>query len=212
MAPARRRTQDDVGRVRSDRFLRRTRPRRARQEGTRLVPALSVLAAIGLLVILVGELVVGRAIEDELAKERMDSRPAQPREPGHVHGLETNPPDGALLLAAHTGLFRVSVNAETITPLSDEVRDLTALTAIGAGRLLASGHAASSTGVPDELGLLESSDGGHSWEVLSPPGGLDLHALRSRNGIVYGSTRPPINSSRVPMEAAAGSNSDSRAR
>lgn len=135
---------------------------------------------------LVGELVIGRAIEDEVAKERVDARPLEPREPGHVHGLEVNPSDGGLLLAAHTGLFRVSVDAETIKPLSDEVRDLIAVTAIEANALLGSGHAARSTGVPEELGLLGSSDGGRSWEVLSPPGGLDLHALRSRNGIVYG--------------------------
>jgi photosystem II stability/assembly factor-like uncharacterized protein len=139
-----------------------------------------------LLVVLVAEFVISRAFENEVGDGSIDTRPIESREPRHVHGLEIDPSDGDLLLAAHTGLFRASADAETVTRLSDEVRDLIAVTALGANRLLASGHGPEAAGRPNELGLLGSSDGGRSWDVLSPPGGLDLHALRSRGRIVYG--------------------------
>lgn len=63
-------------------------------------------------------------------------------------------------------------------------------TVVGPGRFLASGHpdmrAMQEQGLPPNLGLIESRDGGDTWESLSLLGEADFHALRLAGERVYG--------------------------
>jgi photosystem II stability/assembly factor-like uncharacterized protein len=51
---------------------------------------------------------------------------------------------------------------------------------------LASGHPGSSSDLPGNLGLLESTDGGATWTSLSLMGDVDFHALDATGDAVYG--------------------------
>jgi len=54
--------------------------------------------------------------------------------------------------------------------------DLMGLT-VTEGRYLASGHPSLGTDLPEPVGLIESTDAGKTWEVLSRGGESDFHAL-----------------------------------
>lgn len=97
-----------------------------------------------------------------------------PAEAGHVHALGKDPGSGALLLASHGGLF-VSRGAgfERVGP----VVDLMGFTVAGPGHYYASGHPQPGTDLPAPVGLIESRDGGRSWDVLSRGGSSDFHSL-----------------------------------
>lgn len=108
---------------------------------------------------------------------------------GHIHGIADAPggqePGGRLLIGAHYGLFAVEVagdDAGTVTRVGDSAADFMALTEASRddqpGRLLASGHPeVADTSRPVNLGLMESLDGGKSWQSLSLEGAADFHAL-----------------------------------
>jgi photosystem II stability/assembly factor-like uncharacterized protein len=59
-------------------------------------------------------------------------------------------------------------------------------TVAGPDRFLASGHPDARQDLPWLLGLIESSDGGESWEPISLLGEADFHVLRSAGGRAYG--------------------------
>jgi photosystem II stability/assembly factor-like uncharacterized protein len=59
------------------------------------------------------------------------------------------------------------------------------LTVAGPGRLLASGHPDLRTDLPVRLGLVESRDGGESWQPVSLLGEADLHVLRASGPRIY---------------------------
>ena len=110
---------------------------------------------------------------------------------GHIHGIAAAPtgqqPGGRVLIGAHYGLFSVEVtgdDAGTVARVGDSAADFMALTDAGTGteaepgRLLASGHPeATDTSRPVNLGLMESLDGGKSWESLSLEGAADVQAI-----------------------------------
>ena len=92
----------------------------------------------------------------------------------HVHGVGRDPGDGALLLATHEGLFRYGADGPTrVGP----VIDLMGFTIAGADHYYASGHPNLVMELPQPMGLIESTDGGSSWKVLSRGGESDFHAL-----------------------------------
>ncbi len=95
----------------------------------------------------------------------------------HVHGVDVDPADGSLLLATHDGLFRVGEDGTSsrVGP----VIDLMGFTVAGPGRFLASGHPGPGVDLPQPVGLIESTDGGRSWQPLSRQGESDFHALTS---------------------------------
>ena len=112
----------------------------------------------------------------------------------HVHGLGVNPAKGILYAAAHTGLYQVPA-AGPATRVGAGEQDTMGFTVVGPNHFLASGHPASHEasghpasheGGPAHLGLLESTDGGVTWQELSLRGGADFHALRYRHDTVYG--------------------------
>jgi len=103
----------------------------------------------------------------------------------HVHGLGIDPQDGALLAGTHYGAFRVDRDGsvEQVGP----VQDLMGFTVAGADHYLASGHpGADQAEAPPNLGLIESTDGGATWESLSLRGEADFHTLEARHDRVYG--------------------------
>lgn len=92
----------------------------------------------------------------------------------HVHGVGRDPGDGALLLATHEGLFRYGpVGPERVGPNID----LMGFTIAAPKHYYASGHPNVVMDLPQPMGLIESTDGGRTWTVLSRGGESDFHAL-----------------------------------
>jgi hypothetical protein len=107
----------------------------------------------------------------------------------HIHGLGINPRDGLPYIATHTGLFRLGANG-AIERVGTSYQDLMGFTVLGPDRFLASGHPdlrqMRQQNLPPLLGLLESTDGGRTWQTLSLLGQADFHALRTAHGRIYG--------------------------
>ncbi|MBA3524064.1 MAG: exo-alpha-sialidase [Geodermatophilaceae bacterium] len=103
----------------------------------------------------------------------------------HVHGLGVDPQDGVLYAGTHYGLFSVP-ETEVATVVADRVQDFMGFTVVGPGHYLASGHPGEGQGGPSSLGLIESTDGGQTWQSLSLAGEADFHSLEARHGLVYG--------------------------
>ena len=92
----------------------------------------------------------------------------------HVHAITRDTATGVILLATHQGLFLLE-NKE-LTQVGPTV-DLMGFTSTGGGRYLASGHPGPGVELPEPLGLVESTNGGQTWSVLSRAGESDFHAL-----------------------------------
>jgi hypothetical protein len=108
----------------------------------------------------------------------------------HVHGLGVNPGDGELYAATHHGVFRVPEGGDA--ELVGVPRDTMGFTIVGDDHFLASGHPAFrgdplfERGLPPLLGLIESLDGGRTWQPRSLFGEADFHALAAVHGAIYG--------------------------
>lgn len=101
---------------------------------------------------------------------------------GHVHGLALDPGTDQLLLATHNGLFDIS--GESPEKIGS-TNDLMGFATADAGRYYASGHPGSGSDLPNPLGLVESTDGGQTWQELSRQGESDFHALTvSEEGVI----------------------------
>lgn len=92
----------------------------------------------------------------------------------HIHAAVRDPGDGALLLATHEGLYRRDANGWN---LRGPVIDLMGFSIDADGTYYASGHPGSGSDLPQPLGLIRSTDAGHTWTVLSRGGQSDFHAL-----------------------------------
>ena len=103
----------------------------------------------------------------------------------HVHGLGVDPEVGTLYAGTHYGLFRLPENGEG-TRVANRVQDFMGFTVAGPDHFLASGHPGEGQDGPSSLGLIESTDGGRTWETISLAGEADFHALEYRHGHVYG--------------------------
>ena len=106
--------------------------------------------------------------------------------PIHVHGLGLNPKDGALFIAAHTGLFRAAPDERAATRVGDRYQDTMGFTVVGPDRFLGSGHPDGRDGLPPFLGLIRSDDAGRSWDPVSLMGKNDFHVLEAAGERVYG--------------------------
>lgn len=109
----------------------------------------------------------------------------------HVHGLGINPADGDLYAATHFGLFRIAANGNS-ERVGDAVQDTMGFTVVGPNHFLGSGHPdpkdtrLRKPDRPPLLGLIESTDGGRSWDPVSLLGEADFHSLVAAHGNVYG--------------------------
>lgn len=105
---------------------------------------------------------------------------------GHVHGLGVNPADGTLLAASHHGLFRVTGTSEP-QQIAGRTQDFMGFTIVGPDHFLASGHPGPDDNTqPPHLGLIETTDGGQTWNSVSLSGEVDFHAMEAKHGKVYG--------------------------
>ncbi len=111
--------------------------------------------------------------------------------PVHVHALGVNPSDGALFIAAHTGLFRLGPSAPRLARVGDRRQDMMGFTVVGRDRFLGSGHPDLREMLPSLLGLIESENSGESWQPVSLLGDADFHVLRARGDhyVGYDSSR-----------------------
>lgn len=105
---------------------------------------------------------------------------------GHIHGLGVNPADGSLYIATHGGLFRAAKGSNQAPRVGSSDRDLMGFSVVGRDRFVASGHPGSEPGLPPNIGLTESRDGGKTWEPVSLTGEADFHVLRASGSRVYG--------------------------
>lgn len=119
---------------------------------------------------------VGGGVEDQVA---------------HVHGLGINPADGELYAATHYGLFRIPDTGKAVR-LSEAVQDTMGFTVVGPDHFFGSGHPDPNdkhlrvNGKPPLLGLIESTDGGRTWDPVSLLGEADFHSLVAAHDLVYG--------------------------
>lgn len=117
-----------------------------------------------------------------------DPPPSQQAADGlaHIHGLGVNPADGVLYAGTHFGVYRLAAGSPP-ERVGNVVQDFMGFTVIGPNHFLGSGHPAErSADQPPNLGLIESTDGAHSWTPISLSGTADFHALRHRGGLTVG--------------------------
>ncbi|GAA1346838.1 hypothetical protein GCM10009611_25460 [Arthrobacter roseus] len=100
---------------------------------------------------------------------------------GHIHGMTVAPETEDVLLATHDGLFNVSNHP--VTKIGPPI-DLMGFTARGSGEFYASGHPGLGNDMPNPVGLIESTDGGQTWKILSREGESDFHTLTTSDGNV----------------------------
>jgi hypothetical protein len=110
--------------------------------------------------------------------------------PVHVHGLGINPADSSLLIATHTGTYRVAPNERKADRIGESRQDTMGFTVAGPDYFLGSGHPdfaeAVEKDLPPHLGLIESRDAGRTWRTISLLGEADFHVLRFAGERVYG--------------------------
>ncbi len=104
----------------------------------------------------------------------------------HVHGLGRNPSDGSLMIATHTGLFRVKADGQDPKRVAGRRQDTMGFTVLGPDHFLGSGHPGSVRDDPPFLGLIESRDAGNNWRPISLRGEVDFHVLEAAADVVYG--------------------------
>ena len=141
-----------------------------------LLGATAVLALVAVVgaVLLIGNRSDGSAGGDDTA--------GAPFGMAHVHGLGLD--DGELLAGTHYGAFRVADDG-TVTQVGP-TQDFMGFTVVGSDHYLASGHPGAGQDAPGNLGLIESTDGGRTWDTVSLRGKADFHSLEARHGRVYG--------------------------
>lgn len=156
---------------------RRTAPKgktAKRDSNSAVIVASAIAAVVGVAAIV---FFVGRDGEDGAST-------AAPAGMAHVHGLAVDPADGQLLAGTHFGAFRVG-DAGEVTQFGP-VQDFMGFSVAGPGHYLASGHPGAGQSGPSNLGLIESTDGGKTWNAVSLEGEADFHTLKARHGRVYG--------------------------
>jgi hypothetical protein len=152
-------------------------PDPARARGMQALRSLWLLALVMLLV-------AAGVIAAILWSSRSDKRPVAG--PIHMHALGVNPDDRRVFIATHTGLFRVTGRRSRPIRVGDSYQDTMGFTVVGPNHFLGSGHPDPRSKLPRLLGLVESRDGGRTWESVSLLGRADFHILRSSGKRIYG--------------------------
>ena len=134
-----------------------------------------------------------------------------------VGSLAVDPGDGTLIAGTGLGLYRLEPGGKRAQPFEGELTTPTGSGAISSnlvlrfsapGELIASGHPqGGGSGLPEDLGLIRSADGGATWEPVSLLGEEDLHALDVRGGVVAGQ---PVEAERVLVSTDGGRSFEER--
>lgn len=110
------------------------------------------------------------------------SAPSYPQ--AHIHGMAVQDGGDTVLLATHAGLY--DMRADRIEVISPPI-DLMGFTTTGEpGHFYASGHPGEGVQLPNPVGLIESTNGGRSWQPLSRQGQSDFHSLTYTEAGVVG--------------------------
>lgn len=103
----------------------------------------------------------------------------------HIHALGVDPADGVLYAASHHGLFRIRPGKEPQRVGGSQ--DTMGFLITGPRHYLGSGHPGpQEKDKPANLGLIESTDAGRTWQSVSLSGEVDFHALDVEKGQVFG--------------------------
>jgi hypothetical protein len=149
----------------------------------------ALLAALALVGVFVGVAAYALARNGDGGESAADGS-ADDAGPVHVHGLGINPADRSLLIATHTGTYRVASNEREAERVGESRQDTMGFTVAGPNYFLGSGHPdieqAVEKDLPPQLGLIESRDAGRTWRTLSLLGEADFHVLRFAGQRVYG--------------------------
>jgi hypothetical protein len=101
---------------------------------------------------------------------------------GHVHNLYLS--GDVVYIGSHEGFWKQEVGQEPLL-LSQPTFDVMGLAGTNQ-RWLASGHPGPDMDAPSDLGLIESIDGGVTWQSVSLLGEVDFHRLVSVADFVLG--------------------------
>ena len=168
-------------RLRRERLEMEERARRATARRRRLVQIGAAL--VGLLVVAAAAVAVTRGGDE--APPAVGGAPAETQPIADVHGLGVNPSDEALYIATHDGLFRSARDESSATRVDGPEQDLMGFSIAGPDRFVASGHPGPGMDAPGNLGVIESTDRGRTWDTLSLSGEADLHLLRASGDTAY---------------------------
>lgn len=95
----------------------------------------------------------------------------------HIHGLAVDPADGAVYAGTHNGIWLVNPNTGAIELVGESRDDYMGFTAAGPGKFMASGHPAPGSDASNPVGLIESSNGGKTWQTIGLEGQVDFHVM-----------------------------------
>jgi hypothetical protein len=144
----------------------------------------NILAAV-----LVAALALAACGDDDSAEQNGGEGPAASAASDlqHIHGLGVHPGNGTLYIATHSGLFTAASGQTTVQRVGDSRQDIMGFSVVSAKRLIGSGHPdPDNPDLPPNLGLIESTNGGRSWQPVSLLGEADFHVLESQGDRVYG--------------------------
>jgi photosystem II stability/assembly factor-like uncharacterized protein len=134
-----------------------------------------------------------------------------------VGSLTVDPGDGTLIAGTGLGLYRLEPGARRAKPFDARLDTPDGSGAISPnlvvrfsapGELIGSGHPkAAGSGLPEDLGLIRSEDGGANWTSVSLLGAEDLHALDVRGDVIAGQ---PVEAARVLVSTDGGQTFEER--
>lgn len=104
-----------------------------------------------------------------------------------IASIAVDPGSGLMLLGTGLGLYAVEPGAKDAQRVVGEVQAPGGAGSVSSnlvlryrapGELLASGHPEGESGLPEDLGLMRSTDAGRTWEPVSDFGESDFHLLQ----------------------------------
>jgi len=100
----------------------------------------------------------------------------------HIHHIKVV--EKKVLVLTHEGLYELAGKNNMKLVGKDKI-DVMGLTSLGKV-LVASGHPAQGSKMPNPIGLVRSTDGGLSWKAVSLVGKVDFHSLEGAGSELYG--------------------------
>jgi photosystem II stability/assembly factor-like uncharacterized protein len=100
----------------------------------------------------------------------------------HIHQVKIV--ENKVLVLTHEGLYEL-VGKNDMKLVGKEKIDVMGFTTLGKA-LLASGHPAVGSKMPNPIGVMKSLDGGLTWKAISLVGEVDFHFLEGAGSDLYG--------------------------
>jgi photosystem II stability/assembly factor-like uncharacterized protein len=100
----------------------------------------------------------------------------------HIHHIKVV--DNKVFVLTHEGLYEL-VGKNNMKLVGKEKIDIMGFTTLGK-TLLASGHPAEGSKMPNPIGVMKSLDGGLTWKTISLSGKVDFHFLEGSGSDLYG--------------------------